>query len=210
MKGIHNIKYYRNLLFSLLFSWLYVPHLFAFFACKQKKEIKQDIKAALDVNQVISIKSIVLGFLYLLHSDSYFRTLFYHRIGIVWKSIIGWYRPGNKLFIIPHSVTIGGGLKCFHPFSTILNANRIGSNLQIRNCTTLGFKEEAIGPTLGDNVTLGVGVIIIGDVHIGNNVIVGAGAVVVKDVPDDVVVAGNPARIIKFLKTEDETTEKLK
>jgi acetyltransferase-like isoleucine patch superfamily enzyme len=40
---------------------------------------------------------------------------------------------------------------------------------------------------------------IIGDINIGNNVVVGAGAVVVKDVPDNCIVAGNPARIIKYL-----------
>lgn len=46
-------------------------------------------------------------------------------------------------------------------------------------------------------MSLGVSVTIIGNVHIGNNVVVGAGSVVVKDVPDNCVVAGNPARIIK-------------
>lgn len=50
---------------------------------------------------------------------------------------------------------------------------------------------------IGDNVTLGGNVTIIGPVHIGNNVIVGAGSVVVKDVPDNCIVAGNPARIIR-------------
>lgn len=38
---------------------------------------------------------------------------------------------------------------------------------------------------------------IIGGVHIGDNVMVGAGSVVVKDIPDNCVVAGNPAKIIK-------------
>ena len=52
-------------------------------------------------------------------------------------------------------------------------------------------------PTIGNNVTLGANVVIIGPVSIGNNVIVGAGSVVVKDIPDDVIVAGNPAKIIK-------------
>jgi serine O-acetyltransferase len=38
----------------------------------------------------------------------------------------------------------------------------------------------------------------LGPVKIGNNVTIGAGAVVVKDIPDNCVVAGNPAKIIKF------------
>ena len=46
-------------------------------------------------------------------------------------------------------------------------------------------------------MSCGCHVIIIGDITIGNNVTIGAGAVVVKDVPDNAVVVGNPARIIK-------------
>lgn len=52
-------------------------------------------------------------------------------------------------------------------------------------------------PTIGNNVTLGASVIIIGDIHIGNNVIVGAGTVITKDVPDNCTVVGNPMRILK-------------
>lgn len=51
-------------------------------------------------------------------------------------------------------------------------------------------------PIIGNNVTLGASVTIIGEIHIGDNVIIGAGSVVVKDVPNNVVIAGNPAKII--------------
>lgn len=51
--------------------------------------------------------------------------------------------------------------------------------------------------TIGDDCWLGGGVIVCPGVTIGNRVIVGAGSVVTHDIPDDVVVAGNPARIIK-------------
>lgn len=50
---------------------------------------------------------------------------------------------------------------------------------------------------IGDNVWLGGNAVIAPGVTIGNNVVVAAGAVVVKNVPDNVVVGGNPARIIK-------------
>ena len=52
-------------------------------------------------------------------------------------------------------------------------------------------------PVIGNNVSIGCHACIVGDVHIGNNVTIGAGSVVVKDVPDNCVVAGNPARVIK-------------
>jgi maltose O-acetyltransferase len=53
--------------------------------------------------------------------------------------------------------------------------------------------------TIGDNVWLGGRCVINPGVTIGDNVVVGAGAVVVKDVPSNVVVGGNPARILKTL-----------
>ena len=59
---------------------------------------------------------------------------------------------------------------------------------------------EAAGPiTLGDNVWLGGGVIVLADVTIGENTVVGAGAVVTRDLPPDVVAVGNPARVIRRL-----------
>lgn len=50
---------------------------------------------------------------------------------------------------------------------------------------------------IGRNVFIGVGAIILRNVTIGDNSIIGAGAVVTRDVPPDVIVAGNPAKVIK-------------
>lgn len=52
-------------------------------------------------------------------------------------------------------------------------------------------------PIIGNNVVIGTHAQIIGNVTIGNNSIVGAGAIVTHDVPDNVVVVGNPAKILK-------------
>lgn len=61
-------------------------------------------------------------------------------------------------------------------------------------------KWEAAKPiTLGDNVWLGGGVIVLPGVTIGENTVVGAGAVVTKDLPPNVLAVGNPARIIREL-----------
>lgn len=54
--------------------------------------------------------------------------------------------------------------------------------------------------SIGDNCYISTGVIILGNVSIGNNVTIAAGAVVTKDVPDDCVVGGVPAKIIKYKK----------
>ncbi|WP_054725267.1 sugar O-acetyltransferase [Paucilactobacillus hokkaidonensis] len=53
--------------------------------------------------------------------------------------------------------------------------------------------------TIGDNCWIGGNAIIVPGVTLGNNVIVGAGSVVTKSFGDDVVVAGNPARVIKTI-----------
>jgi len=50
---------------------------------------------------------------------------------------------------------------------------------------------------IGDNVWIGGRAVINPGVNIGNNVVIASGSVVTKDVPDNVVVGGNPARILK-------------
>lgn len=59
---------------------------------------------------------------------------------------------------------------------------------------------------IGNDVYIGNNVIILPGVKIGNNVVIGAGAVVTKDIPNNVVIGGVPARI---LKTTDEYLQKL-
>ena len=56
---------------------------------------------------------------------------------------------------------------------------------------------KAVDTYIGNNCFIGGAVIILPGVHIGNNCIVGAGSVVTKNVPDNCIVAGNPARIIR-------------
>lgn len=142
--------------------------------------------------------------LYVLLLDRFYRSLFYYRIGLP-SLFVSWLWRGDSSFSIT-AKNVMGGVFCVHPSSTYLNAHSIGRNFSCRQNTTIGNKSDDKPnerPTIGDNVTLGANVVIIGNVHIGNNVIIGAGSVVVKDVPDNAVVVGNPARIIRYNSTHD-------
>ncbi|HPI99495.1 MAG TPA: chorismate mutase [Enterococcus sp.] len=65
--------------------------------------------------------------------------------------------------------------------------------------------EDGSPITIGDNVWIGGSSVIIPGVTLGNNVVVGAGSVVTKSFPDNVVIAGNPARVIKEIELEPNT-----
>ena len=63
--------------------------------------------------------------------------------------------------------------------------------------------EYGIEVTVGDNVWIGGNTVIMPGVHIGSNTVIGAGSVVTKDIPDWVVAAGNPCRVIREITEED-------
>jgi maltose O-acetyltransferase len=67
----------------------------------------------------------------------------------------------------------------------------------------LSGKELAAPIEIGDNVWIGGGVIICPGVSIGSNVTIGAGSIVTKDIPNDVVAAGNPCRVIRKVGNRD-------
>lgn len=86
---------------------------------------------------------------------------------------------------------------------TIGDDVQIGPNVQLLTPThpvepgPRRDKWEAAKPiTIGDNVWLGGGAIVLPGVSIGDNTVVGAGAVVTKDLPADVIAVGNPAKVI--------------
>lgn len=89
---------------------------------------------------------------------------------------------------------------------TIGDDVQIGPNVQLLTPThpleaeARRDKLEAAQPiTIGNNVWLGGGVIVLPGVNIGENTVVGAGSVVTRDLPANVVAVGNPARVIREL-----------
>ncbi|PYS27070.1 MAG: serine acetyltransferase [Acidobacteria bacterium] len=78
----------------------------------------------------------------------------------------------------------------------------IGENCVIGHDVTIGgHGHDYRVPVLGNRVFVGVGAKIIGPVKIGDNTTIGANAVVMEDVPANAIVAGIPARIIRYKET---------
>lgn len=74
----------------------------------------------------------------------------------------------------------------------------IGRNVTILQQTTIGekFIGSHVGPHIEDNVFVGVGARILGDIHIGKGAKIGANAVVIQDVPEGCTAVGIPSRIV--------------
>lgn len=102
--------------------------------------------------------------------------------------------------------TCGPGLAITHRcFVHVDNLTKIGNNCSILPMVLFGKNKQG-KIVVGNNVTFGCGVTVLAPCRIGSNVYVGAGAVVNKDIPDNCVVAGVPAKIIRINKPNEEKT----
>ena len=148
---------------------------------------------------------------YIYHYIRYLRYVDYYRKkgGVYFLLYIYYFikykRLSFKLHFTIYPGTIGPGFRIYH----VGGFTHVGRNVRIgKNCTMLpgvvfGNKteNEDIGfVSVGDNCYIGLNAKILGPVQIGNNVVIGANSVVTKSIPDNVVVAGCPARIIKYRK----------
>ena len=100
------------------------------------------------------------------------------------------------------AATIGRGLFIDHGSGVVIGETAVlGDNVTLFQGVTLGGTGKERGkrhPTLGNNVVVGAGAKILGNIRIGDNSIIGANAVVIRDVPDHSTVVGVPGRIAKI------------
>lgn len=104
--------------------------------------------------------------------------------------------------------SIEGGLYIAHPIGTVINVSHMGKNCTVVGAVTLGMRNEWVFPSIGDNVFIGVGSRILGDIVIGDHAKIGANAVVLHDIPAHATAVGIPARVVKIDEEESPADNK--
>lgn len=106
-------------------------------------------------------------------------------------------RLGRKLGIEIYPNCFGKGLSIWHAGGIVVNpAVKAGENCTLHGGNCIGNKGSInVNPVLGDNVDIGYGAAIVGDVYVADNTVIGANAVVVKSINEaGKTVVGIPAR----------------
>ncbi|WP_339839805.1 serine acetyltransferase [uncultured Maribacter sp.] len=104
-------------------------------------------------------------------------------------------------FSIPANV-FGPGLAIVHYGTIVVNPNaKVGSNCRIHPCTNIGASGgNPEAPQIGDNVYIGPGAKIYGNIQLGNNIAIAANSSVNKSfIENDIMIAGSPAKKIKII-----------
>lgn len=138
------------------------------------------------------------------------------------RNILG--KCGEEVYIEPpfrcdygYNIEVGNNFYANYNL-TILDAGKvtIGENVMIAPNVSIYTAGHPIHPdirntgyeygihvTIGNNVWIGGNTVINPGVHIGNGVVIGSGSVVTKDIPDNVIAAGNPCKVLRQITDDD-------
>lgn len=166
-----------------------------------KRFIDKDLEARglRSLPRLYQIRKPIIHFTVLMRKVEYFQNTKKGYLSHLWTKFLQLRLKllGAKLgfSIAPH--TFGPGLYLVHWGSIVISGKaRIGKNARVHSCINV-----ARSPLIGDNVYLGPGAVVFGDITIGDNVSIGANSVVTTSVPDNATVLGNPARVVKMDKS---------
>lgn len=177
--------------------------------------IRKDIKAARERDPAaVSTLQILLaypGF----HARQFHRlahTLHRRRIKMLPRLVSHVSRFLTGIEIHP-GAKIGEGFFIDHGMGVVIGETaEIGDNVTLYQGVTLGGTSQQRTkrhPTLGNNVVVGVGAQLIGNITIGDNTKVGAGSVVINSVPANATVVGIPGRVVAIRNPDTDTVERL-
>jgi putative colanic acid biosynthesis acetyltransferase WcaB len=154
-------------------------------------------------NEVYSIGNNTRGRIFLLffrlatmQTNNILTKLLIYFFKFFYKFIIQWYLSID----IPLKTKIGHNFQLFHGLGVVIHQDVIlGNNIILRQNTTIGIKRDKGGaPVFKNNIDVGANVVILGHITIGSNSVIAAGSVVITDVPENSLVAGNPAKVKKI------------
>lgn len=177
--------------------------------------IRRDIKAAFEHDPAaVSILEVLLaypGF----HARQFHRlahTLYRWHIPVLPRLVSHISRFLTGIEIHP-GAKIGEGFFIDHGMGVVIGETaEIGDNVTLYQGVTLGgtsLQRAKRHPTLGNNVVVGVGSELIGDITIGDNTKIGAGSVVVSSAPANATVVGVPGRVVAVRNPDTDTVERL-
>lgn len=167
------------------------------------KKIKEDIKTIYEkdpaANNLAEIIFCYPGFQALLmHRIAH--KLAYWKVPFIPRYISYWTRIFTGIEIHPKA-SIGNRFFIDHGEGVVIGETAIiGDDVLVYQQVTLGGTGSEHGkrhPTLGNNVIVGAGAKVLGNITIGDNVRIGAGSVVIEDVPSNSTVVGVPGRVVQ-------------
>jgi serine O-acetyltransferase len=107
---------------------------------------------------------------------------------------------------LPCEVKLGKNFRIDHFGGIIISGfASFGDNCVIRDGVTVGLRrvDDPVAPKIGNNVDIGTGAKVLGEITVGDNVVIGANAVVLDNIPPNSIAVGVPARIVPPKKDEE-------
>lgn len=130
-----------------------------------------------------------------------------HALQLVYLLGMPFVRMYSGVQIQPHT-KIGPGLAILHFGGVVITRDcTIGANCLLYHNVSIVTMRNQRGATIGNHFYAGTGATILGTILVADNVAVGAGAVLTKSVPADAIVAGVPARILRFREPGEDLSE---
>ncbi len=156
----------------------------------------EGVKASCYLLKAISFSLPAFRYTYFLRHASVFPK--YSIRGFLYRMLLNHYGYKYGFQILPNT-KIGKGLYIGHRGPVVINGKaELGDNCTLGHVVTIGQTnrgKRAGCPKIGNNVWIGVGAVVVGRIVVGDNVMIAPNAFVNFDVPDNSIVAGNPAKI---------------